>query len=139
MEYTQTPDELVTSMAELIADELALPYVLIEIEHAAWGEGRAEHGAPVGRELALPLTYQGYPAGRLVVSGRRPREAVGRRDRRVLGGIAPPGGGGAGTPPPPPRPPGGAGPGGLPPGGGGGRRGAPAPRSGGPPPPPASP
>src|SRR3954462_7892236 len=88
MEYTQTPHELVTSMAELIADELALPYVLIEIEHAAWGEGRAEHGAPVGRELALPLTYQGYPAGRLVVRGRRRGAGLGRRERRVLVDIA---------------------------------------------------
>src|SRR3954452_5773402 len=88
MEYTQEPDELLTSMAELIADELQLPYVLIEIEHVAWGEGRAEHGAPVGRELALPLTYQGYPAGRLVVTGRRPGERLGRRDRRVLVDIA---------------------------------------------------
>src|SRR3954454_20566673 len=88
MEYTQEPDELLTSMAELIADELQLPYVLIEIEHVAWGEGRAEHGTPVGRELALPLTYQGYPAGRLVVTGRRPGERLGRRDRRVLVDIA---------------------------------------------------
>jgi len=88
MEYTQEPDELLTSMVELIADELQLPYVLIEIEHVAWGEGRAEHGAPVGRELALPLTYQGYPAGRLVVTGRRPGERLGRRDRRVLVDIA---------------------------------------------------
>ena len=88
MEYTQAPDELLGSMAELIADELDLPYVLIEIEHAAWGTGRAEHGSPVGRELALPLTYQGYPAGRLVVSGRRPGTGLGRRDRRVLLDIA---------------------------------------------------
>ena len=88
IEYTQAPDELLSSMAELIADELQLPYVLIEIEHAAWGEGRAEHGAPVGRELALPLTYQGYPAGRLVTSGRRPGVGLGRRDRRVLLDIA---------------------------------------------------
>jgi signal transduction histidine kinase len=88
MEYTQAPDELLTSMAELIADELHLPYVLIEIEHAAWGEGRAEYGTPVGRLHALPLTYQGYPAGRLVVSGRRPGSALGRRDRRVMLDIA---------------------------------------------------
>jgi signal transduction histidine kinase len=88
MEYTQAADELLTSMAELIADELRLPFVLIEIEHAAWGEGKAEHGTPVGHELALPLTYQGYPAGRLVVTGRRPGQGVGRRDRRVLLDIA---------------------------------------------------
>jgi two-component system, NarL family, sensor kinase len=88
LEYTQAPDELLSSVAELIATELRLPYVLIEIEHSAWGEGSAEYGEPVGRELALPLTYQGYPAGRLVVSGRRPGLEVSRRDRRVLIDIA---------------------------------------------------
>jgi signal transduction histidine kinase len=88
MEYTQTPDELVSAMAELLAGELHLPYVLIEIDHPAWTGGRGEHGTPVGREFALPLTYQGYPAGRLVVSGRRPGAGPTRRDRRVLVDIA---------------------------------------------------
>jgi signal transduction histidine kinase len=88
IEYTQAPDELLSSMAELIATELRLPYVLIEIEHTAWAESSAEFGAPVGELLALPLTYQGYPAGRLVASGRRPQQVVGRRDRRVLVDIA---------------------------------------------------
>lgn len=88
MEYTQAPDELLSSVAELLASELQLPYVLIEIEHSAWGEGSAAYGVPVGRELALPLTYQGYPAGRLVASGRRAGQGVGRRDRRVLVDVA---------------------------------------------------
>jgi signal transduction histidine kinase len=88
MEYTQAPDELLTSVAELISTELRLPYVLIEIEHTAWPDGSAEYGAPVGELLALPLTYQGYPAGRLVVSGRSAGRAVSRRDRRVLLDVA---------------------------------------------------
>lgn len=88
MEYTQAPDELLTSVAELIATELRLPYVLIEIEHSAWTESTAEFGAPVGDLFALPLTYQGYPAGRLVVSGRRPSRPVSRRDRGVLLDVA---------------------------------------------------
>jgi two-component system NarL family sensor kinase len=88
MEYTQAPDELLTSVAELIGTELRLPYVLIEIEHSAWGESSAEFGAPIGTQLALPLTYQGYPAGRLVVSGRRQSQGVSRRDRRVLIDVA---------------------------------------------------
>jgi two-component system NarL family sensor kinase len=88
MEYTQAPDELLTSVAELIGTELRLPYVLIEIEHAPWGESSAEFGAPVGPLFALPLTYQGYPAGRLVASGRREGQGIGRRDRRVLINVA---------------------------------------------------
>src|SRR3954454_21383580 len=88
MEYTQAPDELLTSVAELIGRELSLPYVLIEIEHTAWRDNSAEFGEPVGKLLALPLTYQGYPAGRLVVSGRGPGRGVSRRDRRVLLDVA---------------------------------------------------
>jgi signal transduction histidine kinase len=88
MEYTQAPDELLTSVAELVGRELRLPYVLIEIEHAAWPDTSATYGAPVGELLALPLTYQGYPAGRLVVSGRRPGRGVTRRERRVLADVA---------------------------------------------------
>jgi signal transduction histidine kinase len=88
MEYTQAPDELLTSAAELIGTELRLPYVSIEIEHRAWADASAEFGAPVGELLALPLTYQGYPAGRLVVSGRRPGRPVSHRERRVLLDVA---------------------------------------------------
>ena len=88
MEYTQAPDELLTSVVELVGREMRLPYVLLEIEHAAWPETSAEYGAPVGELFALPLTYQGYPAGRLVVSGRRPGRRVTRRERRVLGDLA---------------------------------------------------
>jgi signal transduction histidine kinase len=88
MEYTQAPDELLTSVVELIGRELRLPYVLIEIEHAGWPEMSATYGAPVGELLALPLTYQGYPAGRLVTSGRRPGHGVTRREQRVLADLA---------------------------------------------------
>jgi two-component system, NarL family, sensor kinase len=88
VEYTQAPDELLRSVAESIAEELGLPYVLIEVDEPAASEGRAEVGRPVGRQDALPLTYQGRPAGRLVVSGRATGRAVSRRDRRVLNEIA---------------------------------------------------
>jgi signal transduction histidine kinase len=88
LEYTQAPDELLTSVVELIGRELRLPYVMIEIEHAAWPDTRSAVGEPVGELLALPFTYQGYPAGRLVVSGRRPGRPVTRRERQVLLDVA---------------------------------------------------
>jgi signal transduction histidine kinase len=88
MEYTRAPDELLSSAVELIGRELRLPYVLLEIEHAEWQENRAVFGTPAGELLALPLTYQGYPAGRLVVSGRTEGQPVTRRDRRVLADVA---------------------------------------------------
>lgn len=84
LEYTQAADELLMSVTELIGTELRLPYVLIEIEYTAGQNSSASFGAPAGELLTLPLTYQGYPAGRLVVSGRAPGRGVTRRDRRVL-------------------------------------------------------
>lgn len=84
MEYTQSSDELLTAFAELVGTELRLPYVLIEVERDGAPDGRAVYGQPVGAELRLPLTYQGYPAGQLVVTGRKPSRSVTRRDRRLL-------------------------------------------------------
>jgi signal transduction histidine kinase len=88
MEYTQSPDELLTAVAELIGTELDLPYVLVEVRTNGTADGRAVYGSPVGAELQLPLTYQGYPAGHLVVTGRKPGQRVSRRDRRTLLEIA---------------------------------------------------
>jgi two-component system NarL family sensor kinase len=84
MEYTQAPDELLTAVVELIGTELRLPYVRIDIEHGVWGDGTAAFGEPIGEPLNLPLTYQGYPAGQLVVTGSQPGRQLPRRKRRVL-------------------------------------------------------
>lgn len=84
MEYTQTPEELLSAAAELIARELRLPYVHLEVGDP-WGElATATTGRPVEPTLRLPLTYQGHPAGQLVVSGRRRGRPVTERDRRAL-------------------------------------------------------
>ncbi|MCW2657947.1 MAG: hypothetical protein JWR06_2140, partial [Jatrophihabitans sp.] len=84
MEYTQAPEELLSAVVELIAGEMHLPYVRIDIEHGSWGEGSAASGEPVGTPLSLPLTYQGYPAGQLIVTGGRAGRALPRRQRRAL-------------------------------------------------------
>jgi signal transduction histidine kinase len=88
IEYTQTPEELLGAAAELIARELRLRYVHIEVDNP-WGEPTAAtSGTPAEPTLRLPLTYQGYPAGQLLVSGRRPGKPVTERDRRVLVQVA---------------------------------------------------
>ena len=85
MEYAQTPDDLVTVAAELIARELRLPYVHIEVMDPWGGEPTVcAVGTRAEPVLQLPLTYQGYPAGKLIVSGRRPGRPITERDRRVL-------------------------------------------------------
>lgn len=84
MEYTQTPEELLSGAAELIAGELRLPYVRITVADP-WGEpATAATGAAVGPTLRVPLTYQGYPAGEIVVSSRRRGRPITERDHRVL-------------------------------------------------------
>jgi signal transduction histidine kinase len=88
IEYSETPDDVLAAAAELIAVELRLSYVRIEIENAGWGEAQASYGAPLGLQSALPLTYHGYPAGRLVASGRRPGRPLSTRERRELTELA---------------------------------------------------
>src|SRR4051812_9057503 len=84
MEYTKPPEELLTAGAELIARELRLPYVHLEVGDP-WGElATATTGRAAEPTLRVPLTYQGHPAGQLVVSGRRRGKPVTERDRQVL-------------------------------------------------------
>jgi signal transduction histidine kinase len=84
MEYAQTPEDLLAGAAELIARELRLPYVHLEVTDS-WGDLAATtYGTRSEPTLRAPLTYQGYPAGEIVVSGRRPGQPVTERDRRVL-------------------------------------------------------
>jgi signal transduction histidine kinase len=88
MEYTQTPEELLAGAAELIARELRLPYVYIEVTNS-WGDlASTSYGTEAEPTLRVPLTYQGYPAGEIVVSGRRPGQPVTERDRRALTEVA---------------------------------------------------
>jgi signal transduction histidine kinase len=84
MEYAQNAEELLGATAELLAGRLRLAYVAFEIDHHALGRVLAASGSPVGARITVPLSYQGYPAGELVATGRRAGVAVGRREREVL-------------------------------------------------------
>jgi len=48
----------------------------------------AEHGAPIGEPLVLPLVYQQETIGRLVVAPRAPGETFSPADRRLLEDLA---------------------------------------------------
>ncbi len=84
MEYAQTAEELLGATAEVLVARLQLSYVAFEIDHEGLGRILAAAGSPVGEQLSLPLTYQGYPAGALVACGREPGEPVGRAERDAL-------------------------------------------------------
>lgn len=88
MEYAQTPEELLSGAAELIARELRLPYVYIEVTDA-WGDlASATCGSAAEPIVRVPLTYQGYPAGELAASARRPGRPITERDRQALLAVA---------------------------------------------------
>ena len=88
LEYGQSADEVLTAAAEVIGSELRLPFVRLETDHGATAATSGVYGAPVGARFSVPLTYQGYPAGRLEASGRRPGRPLARRDRRLLLAVA---------------------------------------------------
>ncbi|SHN47675.1 sensor histidine kinase [Cryptosporangium aurantiacum] len=80
------PDELLPSVAALLADTLALPYVEIEAE----GSVVTTHGAvPDGAAVVtIPLTYYHLTLGTLRVSGRRRRDSLSAADVRLLEDLA---------------------------------------------------
>ena len=84
MESSSDARALLPDVAEAVADNLALPYVAIEI--AADGDGRrsAEWGRRIGAEIVVPLTYRGEQIGRLLAAPRTIGHKLAPRDRRLL-------------------------------------------------------
>jgi signal transduction histidine kinase len=91
LEAAVTPEALLPSLAETVAQALKLPYVAIEItgalaapEVVAYPSARP---APAGATV-LPLAHQGEPVGRLVVAPRAPGETFNPLDQHLLDNIA---------------------------------------------------
>jgi two-component system NarL family sensor kinase len=84
--YRRLPDELLPTMATVLAGTLALPFVEIE----AAGQVLTSHGAiPDGAPLlSIPLTHQRQHLGTLRVSGRRRNDHLSAADRRLLTELA---------------------------------------------------
>ncbi|GAA2374600.1 hypothetical protein Cme02nite_03780 [Catellatospora methionotrophica] len=84
--YRQLPDQLLPTMATVLAGALALPFTEIE----AGGQVVASHGAtPQDAEVvAIPLTHQGLRLGTLRVSGRRRGDRLPAADLRLLADLA---------------------------------------------------
>jgi two-component system NarL family sensor kinase len=86
LEATASPDSVLRSVVETLAQALRLPYVAVELT----GVERltASHGEPSGQPLTIPLTHRGEEVGRLVLDTGPVREPFGPDDRRLLDGLA---------------------------------------------------
>ncbi len=87
----QTPDTLLTAVAQTVAEALRLPYAAVVLdEEIPAASGVGEFGKPPAAEqlFSLPLVYQNEPLGRLIVAQRARGEPFSPGDRRLLDDLA---------------------------------------------------
>jgi signal transduction histidine kinase len=88
VEDTFTPDLVLPTMVETIAETLKLPYVAIAVQRADRLQIAESYGKPGTTPLAHPLTYQGEVIGQLLVAPRAPGEAFTAAEERLVRSIA---------------------------------------------------
>lgn len=97
LETTLTPNAVLPTLVETIAQTLKLPYVSIELKQAETFRVRAEYsGQGVSEQrregeinlLKIPLTFQSEVIGRLCVGRRAQDEAFTSNEERLLNDIA---------------------------------------------------
>ena len=91
LEASLTPEALLPSLAETVAQALKLPYVAIEIARSGTAPEVVAYpagGRAAPETRALPLLHQGEPVGRLLVAPRAPGEAFSPLDQHLLENIA---------------------------------------------------
>lgn len=88
LETTLTPDSILPTIVETIAQALKLPYVAIGLGQGDEFKTVAAYGLATGDPLELPLTYQSEMIGRLVLSPRGRGEDFSPADRHLLDDIA---------------------------------------------------
>lgn len=84
LQTTATPQAMLQSVVETVADTLKLPYVAIELADGQGRLGGALSGKAVAETLELPLRYQNETVGYLVVCPRSPGESFTERERQLL-------------------------------------------------------
>lgn len=80
-------DEQLPALAAAVAEAFKVPYVGVEIVQSGGGTLVAVHGTPPADRTAvadLPITYQGAPIGRLMLSAHGFRALMSRRDEALL-------------------------------------------------------
>jgi signal transduction histidine kinase len=88
LEMTLSPEDVLPTIVETIAQTLKLPYVAITLEKGHEINLAAAIGNPVEEMLELPLTYQGESIGQLICGVRSSGETFNAEERRLLQGIA---------------------------------------------------
>ncbi len=89
LESPTDPDTVLADVAEAVAENLALPYVAIELgSPGGGGHRRVEWGRRAGEPLSLPLSHRGEPVGHLVVSTRTIGGTFTKAERRLLEDLA---------------------------------------------------
>ncbi len=88
LEAALTPDSVLPTLVETIAQALKLPYVAILLRDGSTVEVAAVCGSPTVRPLMLPITYQHQLVGELHVASRAPDEPFTAAEVRLLEDIA---------------------------------------------------
>jgi signal transduction histidine kinase len=84
LEATLAPQAALRAIVETVAQALKLPYTAVCLETGSEASIVAAAGAPVGTPMSLPLSYQGEVIGQLLLTPRRPGEALTPPDQRLL-------------------------------------------------------
>ncbi len=91
LEAATTPDALLPSLVENVAQALKLPWVAVELDQVGAAPETVAFppgGRPPADPVRLPLVYQGEPVGRLLAAQRTPGEAFSPLDQHLLENIA---------------------------------------------------
>jgi signal transduction histidine kinase len=81
-----TPDELLPTIVETVAQALKLPYAAITLRSDSSLAPAVSYGAlpERGQLLTRPLTYNAEPVGELILAPRTPTESLAASDLRLL-------------------------------------------------------
>jgi len=88
LEAQLSPDAVLSTIVETVAQALKLPYVAILLKHEDTLALEASSGKLVGEPLVLPLVYQQETIGQLRLAPRTPGEPFTPADRRLLDELA---------------------------------------------------
>ncbi len=84
LEATLTPDAILPTVAETVAQALRLPYVAIELKEEEAFRQVATYGTPIELSLRIPLRYQQETIGQMLLASRSPGESFSSTDRHLL-------------------------------------------------------
>ncbi|HEX6553402.1 MAG TPA: GAF domain-containing protein [Ktedonobacteraceae bacterium] len=88
LEGTLAPDAVLSTIVDIVAQALKLPYVAILLKQEDTFRLAASAGELVGEPLVLPLVYQAETVGHMRLAPRAPGEAFTPADRRLLDELA---------------------------------------------------